>query len=67
MSPAIQVCRWTPLVIDFTGTCDGSVPGNSGAHIARVTSPCSLLTALTDPDVRSASAVMLNSVPEPLS
>ena len=37
------------------------------ANIARVTSPCSWLTALVDPDDRIASAVMLNCMPLPLS
>ena len=42
-------------------------PGHIGAHISRVTTPCSWLTALTPSAVRSASAVMLNCGPEPLS
>jgi hypothetical protein len=36
-------------------------PGQIDCHICRVTSPCSWLTPLTAPEVRSARAVMLNS------
>jgi hypothetical protein len=35
--------------------------------MARVTAPCSRLTALVDPAERMARAVMLNSTPPPLS
>ena len=68
MSVDIHVGACTPLVSrGDRHVRRGSVPGQIGAHIARVTSPCSWLTALTAPDERSASAVMLNCEPWPLS
>ena len=57
----------TPLVMAPTGRLSSGTPGQIGPHISRVTWPCSWLTALTVPAVRSASAVMLNSGPLPLS
>ena len=52
---------------DVTGRSASGTSGHIGAHIARVTWPCSWLTALTEPAERSASAVMLNCGPPPLS
>ena len=49
------------------GRSRSGTPGQIGAHISRVTTPCSWLTALTPLAARSASAVMLNCGPEPLS
>ena len=45
----------------LTGSSCGGSSWISGAHISRVTSPCSWLTALTPAALRIASAVMLNS------
>ena len=67
MSLAIHVGTWTPLVTDDTGRSSSGTVGHIGANIRRVTSPCSLLTPLVAPAERSASAVMLNIMPPPLS
>ena len=63
----IHVGMWMPLVIARTGRWSSAVPGQIGPHISRVTLPCSWLTAFTPFAVRSASAVMLNCGPLPLS
>ena len=53
-SAAIQVGTWTPLVTEATGRSASGTPGHIGAHIERVTCPCSSLTAFTLPAERSA-------------
>jgi hypothetical protein len=50
-SEAIHVGTCTPLVM--TDRSSGARSGHIGAHIVRVTSPCSLLTALTSPAERA--------------
>ncbi len=50
-----------------TGRPSAGRSGQIDRHICLVTSPCSWLTPLTAPLVRSASAVMLNIGPPPLS
>ena len=67
ISDDIHVGTCTPLVSERTGICSYGVPGQMGCHICLVTSPCSWLTPLTAPAARSASAVMLNIGPLPLS
>ena len=57
----------TPLVMARTGRLSSGRPGQIGPHMSRVTLPWSWLTALVAPAVRSASAVMLNIGPLPLS
>jgi hypothetical protein len=56
-----------PFVMARTGRLSSGTSGQIGPHICRVTSPCSWLTPFTAPAVRSASAVMLNMGPLPLS
>ena len=67
MSDASHVGTWTPLVTNFTGSLSAGLSGQIGRHIFLVTSPCSWLTPFTDAADRSASAVMLNCGPAPLS
>jgi len=45
-------------VTALTGASSAVVPGQIGAHIRRVTSPCSWLTALTLPAARSAPLLL---------
>src|SRR5437588_391148 len=66
-SAEIHVGACTPLVTKLTGRSAGAVLGHIGPNMLRVTSPCSWLTALVEPEDRIASAVMLNIGPAPLS
>ncbi|SLH34752.1 Uncharacterised protein [Mycobacteroides abscessus subsp. abscessus] len=60
-SRAAQVGACTPLVTDPIGTSSASKPGESGANMPRLTSPCSRETPLARCASRRPMCAMLNT------